>query len=313
MTLIVNKITQTCSDDHDLLDQALDQASRAYEKAFLSDRLVQEDFVDSSFDCSVQDEEFDYEPSQGMQISAQLFNLMQELKSCHTSTIGEERNDVSNEDILHDLKLQMQEDVSKMPEILAAQDEGDFLEQALEYAAQQYEKAFALDRLAVNNIYDDDAELFYDCNEFNIDDDLLKMYMPTTSSACSISDSLFDIVKDVKGMQVKEANEAEGVVFRDLDMASELELCMLEDLNDLSPGEVGEPEIVSRALAPHPKKLASVRNKSAVTCSLPLGSFVNARSPCGGMPCGSPKKVTASPASAAWRSPACAAWRSQRI
>lgn len=315
MTLIVDKITKQYSAGNDLLDQALDQASRAYEKAFLSDRLTQDIAEDQDFSCdrSLPYEDFDCEFTEGTEISSQLFDLMQELKFCNASAMSDEFEDVSNEDTLYDLKLQMQEDVRMMPEFLAAPEQDLLLEQALERAAQQYEMSFALDRVAICDTDADDAELFYDCNEPICDDDTIKMYMPATTGTCSISDNLFDMVQEVKSMQVKETKNLDGLVFNTLDMETELELCMLEDMIKLSPGEVGEPEAVSRAFAPHPKQLASVRNKSAVTCSLPLTCFVNARSPCGGMPCGTPTRFTASPASAAWRSPASAAWRSRRI
>eukprot|EP00746_Dinoflagellata_sp_MGD_P055377 gnl/MRDRNA2_/MRDRNA2_24105_c0_seq1.p1 gnl/MRDRNA2_/MRDRNA2_24105_c0~~gnl/MRDRNA2_/MRDRNA2_24105_c0_seq1.p1 ORF type:complete len:315 (-),score=80.75 gnl/MRDRNA2_/MRDRNA2_24105_c0_seq1:258-1202(-) len=314
MTLIVDKITQKYSADNDLLDQVLDQASRGYEKAFLSDRLTKNMAEDQDFscDCSSPQEHFDYEFTDGVEISEQLFNLMQELKFCNTSTIREECEDVSNEDMYHDLELQMQEDVRNMPELLALK-EGELLEDALERAAQQYEMSFALDRVVMCDMEADDAELFYDCNELIVDDDTLKMYMPTTASTCSISDNLFDMVQEVKSMHVKEVMDLDGLIVNTLDMESELELSMLEDMSKLSLSEIAEPSTVSSALAPHPKQMASARNKLAVTCSLPLTCFVNARSPCGGVPCGTPKRVTASPANAAWRSPASAAWRSQRI
>lgn len=322
MTPLVEKITQQYNADNDMLEQVLGQASRAYEKAFLFDRFTDftmEGIDDFSCNDALQEEQLDCELSPGIQVSEQLFNLMQELKHCHLSTIGEKYVDVSNGDVLHDLKFQMQQDVWNMPHLLAAQDEGEPLEQALECAARRYQMSFALDRLVPDDASDrlvpddvhaDDAELFFDCIDFNSDQDRIEMHMPTIP----MSDMLFDMVQDLKNVQLKETEDLDDLCLGTPNFEAELELSMLEDMSKISHGPDVEREIASKALAPHPKQLASVRNKAVVTCSLPLACFANARVSCGGVPCGSPKKVTASPANAAWRaSPASAAWRSHRV
>lgn len=319
MAPIVLKITEQYKAD--TLEQALDQAARSHQKAFELDRLT-EDMAEfcGDFSCdALQAEQSDGEVSTGYQISAQLLDLVQDLKQCNVFTSCEEYDDVSNEDILQDLKLTMQKDMIDMPELLESQDESDFLEQALGLAAQQYAKSFAADRMVSDQMDLDDSELFYDCVDFNIPEDLIEMYMPTTGS-CQMSDTLFDIVQDAKELQMTETEDMDHL--DSPDFIFELELEILKDMSNSSV-VMAEPEIIPRALplTPHPKQVASVRTKSmqGVRCSLPLGSFANARTPCGGLSCGSPKKVPASPVTAAWcahkvaASPANAIWRSHRV
>jgi len=332
MAPIVQKIAEQYSTDIDFLGQALEQASRAHLKAFELDRFIEDEsevVEDFSCDASVPSEQPDGEVF--TQISAHLFDLMQDLKSCNMSTITEEYDDISNEDVMEDLKLALYEDMNGLPELLNSQDESDFLEQALGFAAQQYAMSFASDRMVYDQVDSDDSELFYDCIDFDLPENLVEMYMPMASGACQMSDKLFDMVQDMKDMKMTENEDLDELPLESPDFISELELSMLEDMNNL-PVQEPEKEIAAkamnrrestfeaaRALVPHPKQLASSRTKttSSVTCSLPIACFANARSsPCGGMSCGTPKvscgstpkvgertpkRVAASPASAAWR------------
>lgn len=326
----VQKITEQFIADSDTLEQALEHASRAHQKAFELDRIT-EDFSEcitedqsgcvEDFWChfSLEDDQLADEVSTDFQISSQLIDLVRELK---TATTSEESDDVSNEDVLQDLKLTVQKDMNDIPELLAELDEGELLEQALERAAQQYERSFASERLA-----SDDSEIFHDCVDFDLPQDLLEMYyMPGIVETCQISNGLLDVVQDLRDTATTKTNDLDVLCFGSTDFQRkrelELELSMLRDMTvsmfrDMTDLPLvlpePEPEFDEMKLTPHPKQTATTRtkSKSAVTCSLPLACFSNARVPCGGMSygstpkkamsCGTPKSVTASPASAAWR------------
>jgi len=266
------------------------------------------------------------------QISDELLDMLGDLKDLQLIET-EDLDELRLQDILEDLKLQIEEDMSGMDELLSAFDEdefdeGEFLEQALSLAAQEYERSFVSDRSVANDMVSDDAELFHDCVDANIDEDLnanldasidaiidatidanidaniVEMHMLKTRGACQISDALLDMVRDIKDMQLIETEDLDELRLETSDFEFELELSMQADMNKLPQVQVVHPEVVGRAPAPHPKQVASVRKQSncAVPCMLPSSCFAKARS-CGGMPCRSPKKITASPA----------AWRAQRL
>lgn len=264
------------SADIDILEEALEQAARAHQKAFDFERFDEyrsECIEDFECDWLIKDEHLNRDAFTGHQISAQLSNLVQDLKHCTVATSSEEDHldNVSNADIVQDLQLAMQEDMTNLPEFLAAQDEEKSLEQALGEAAQQYEESFASDRLACNKLASFESDPVNDCADFQFAQDMEITW-----------------TEDLEDDLIFESPE------------SELELSMLRDMNSIP----FDAETVERTLIPHPRQVVTTRtkSKSAVSCSLPVACFSNARAPCSGMHCGSPKRVVASPASAAWRS-----------
>jgi len=290
MAPLIQKITEESCVNVDLLEQALEQASRTHQKVFDFDRLnVIEDFSCDEVPMQITETmEQEIDASSEFEISSLLFDLVQDLKLSKISlpVDCDDYDSISNEDIIEDLQLTMQHDMNALPDLLKGQDEGDFLEQALEFVARQYERSFASDRLTFEQHDLDDSDLFYDCVELEV---------PEETYGSQISDILFDLVQDTKDMKLCLAEDLDEFWTKSENFVQELELDMLKDMNSL-PG-ILEPEIIVKLMAPHPKKAAVARSK----CMLPSAGFVNARTPCGGMSCASPKWVGASPASAAWR------------
>jgi len=247
MCTAVQKITKQFSADTDIdiLEEALEQASRAHQKAFDLDRITEdcsEGITEDQSEC-IEDFWCDEvaEVSTGVQISTQLLDLVQDLKLCSSEEFDDE-------------------------------DESEILEQALGLAAQQYEKSFASERLAFKELDSDDSELFHDCVDFSIPQDHFN-YMPFALGTCQISDELLDMVQDMKGMKMIEADDLDELFFESTDFKSELELSMLEDMNNLQLElPVSEPELVAKNVVAEPTKPKTMAVNWSVRSSVLIAS-----------------------------------------